>query len=119
MASRNSLEPTAPTLCHTLPSQKSGTPLLQECRRALLGVVAWNDPGEGGFLDGEPLVDRRVETVVDGPESGGKRERRFRREVLRQSNRFIQKVRALRDAIDEVTNPFPYLIEWVNRSSLP
>jgi hypothetical protein len=61
---------------HLIDPGSAGT-LFEECGDALVCIVGRDDASESGFLNRQPIVDRRIHAAMDGRQSSGKRERRL------------------------------------------
>ena len=51
--------------------------LLDERSYPFLGITRRHDARQSRLLDGEPVVDRRIHSAVDGRQGRGKRQRRL------------------------------------------
>jgi hypothetical protein len=68
---------------------------------ALASIISRDNPSKFGLLDGQPVVDRGVETAMNRGQRRTDRERRFGRKHFRQGQRFRKQTRSRRDSVDQ------------------
>jgi hypothetical protein len=63
--------------CIALSTQEARGALFEECCDTLACIMGWDNAGESGFLNRQPVVDRRIHAAMDRRQGGGKCERRL------------------------------------------
>jgi len=88
-------------LFHRLPPLKLRRPFFDKGGYALASIISRDNPSKFGLLDGQPVVDRGVETAMNRGQRRTDRERRFGRKHFRQGQRFRKQTRSRRDSVDQ------------------
>ena len=75
--------------------------LLDERSYPFLSVMRRHDARKTRLLDGEPVVDRRIHSAVDGRQGRGERQRRLAGKLRSQVKGDAKKVVPRNDAVDQ------------------
>src|SRR4051812_48337750 len=84
-----------------LVTEEHWSALLDERSYPLLSVMRRHDARKSRLLDGEPVVDRRIHSTVDGRKGRGERQRRLAGKLRSQVNGDAKKVVPRNDAVGQ------------------